>query len=156
MDSIDIDSMLKDIAEENAYINPRDSQTDNTMVDNQKIIIDVSLNDYLDGKMQLDNQIIVYPHSYITLLFDYPSMEHVTFKVSADNKMKGFTKQELATKVMERFKLLYYIYKNYKTESGKTLFQPVLNEYEYRDNGIYKLKYNKVSKIWKVVLQCYR
>ncbi|ARF11289.1 hypothetical protein Klosneuvirus_1_146 [Klosneuvirus KNV1] len=164
------------------YINCRDKKTIELLEDKQIIsFIDESVpsitpteNDssddedsgirykaYMDKTYKLqDPDIIVHPCSYVNIHYDTPNWkEHATFRIPADDEIKGFTRHELMKKALERFHMLYYIFSNYNIDDGKVnpekpscLFHPLLFINDYTDNGLRCLEYNKEKNYW--VFEC--
>ena len=103
---------------------------------------------------------IIFPCSYIDIHFNSPCWkDHVTFRINAEDEMLGFRRLELMKRALERYHLLYYLFKNYNIEEGKInpenpsyLFSPVLYSNEYTDNGLKSLIYNKELNYW--VFEC--
>lgn len=103
---------------------------------------------------------IVLAAGHMNVHFSYPCwQDQVTFSLCANDPIRGFTRLELATKVMRRFHLLYYLCFNYSVEEGQVnphkasgLFAPVIRESEYTDNGLAALTYDKKLNRW--VVEC--
>lgn len=106
-------------------------------------------------RLENENEVIL-PLSHINVHFSYPcSNDNVTFGIVADNPIRGFTRLELATKVMQRFHLLYYLFCNYSLEEGEinssnssAIFAPMTTTDEYTDNGLAGLSYDKKLNRW--------
>lgn len=102
---------------------------------------------------------IVIKMSYINIYFDFPCVkDQPTFKITADNDELGFTRKELALKILQLFHMLYFLHKNYDMEKGiisdditNKCFQPLIAEYDYESNSIYGIEHNG-DNIWKVLL----
>lgn len=48
-----------------------------------------------------DPDTIVHPYSYVNIHYDTPNWkEHVTFRIQADDEIKGFTRHELMKKII--------------------------------------------------------
>lgn len=103
---------------------------------------------------------VVLKSSYIKILYDYPCKTNATFHIKADNEVVGFTYGELALKSMQFFHMLYTLYKQYDLSSGCIVQSGDINnrcfdsifEYEWRDNGLDRLIYNKQNDEW--VFEC--
>lgn len=106
---------------------------------------------------------IVIEANYIHIFFDTPCFsDQPTFTITTDNETIGFTRKELILKVMQLFHMLYYLYKNYDMENGtittndisydKKCFRPLLADYDYNDNGVVGLKYDKLYNRWNVLM----
>lgn len=158
------------------YVKCRDKKTIEALNDKQEILFldetnnipnndDSSDNEYtgityksfMDKTYKLqDPDTIVLPCSYINIHFDHPCwQEHVTFRIPAEDEIKGFTRHEIMKRALERFHLIYYIFRNYNVEEGKMnsenpscLFHPVLWSDEYTTNGLHSLIYNKKHDYW--------
>ena len=107
-----------------------------------------------------DPDTVVLPCSYIDIHFNSPCWrDNVTFKIHAEDEMIGFTRLELMKAALERFHLLYYLFKNYNAEEGRInlnssscWFSPVLRVDEYSENGLKSLIYNKEKGYW--IFEC--
>jgi hypothetical protein len=103
---------------------------------------------------------VVIPASYANIYFAEPNWEeHVMFKLVASDKMKGFTRAELAIRVMNRWRMMHWLCFNFDLTTGKPdpakpshIFAPVLRETEYTHNGLEGLRYNKAKDVW--VVEC--
>jgi hypothetical protein len=100
---------------------------------------------------------IVFECSRIQIKFDHPSVNHTTFTVDADDRMIGFSRRELADKVLKYYHALYYINKHYNLDKGEfdmnngtKMFHCCRGDYEYTDNNIIGLKYIKENRLWVV------
>jgi len=87
----------------------------------------------------------------------------VTFRVKADDEMRGFSERELAVKVMKYFNMMYQINLHYNMDLGKFQEEELplqkwvfdcLFEYEYYDNGVVGLEYQKDGE-WEVIFLDY-
>lgn len=165
-----------------AYIKKSDCITLNTLVDEETIdfiLIDTNddnvleyqkfvNNDFkIDGLWLADPDDVVLKLSYCDVLFDYPCFDSkVVFTLHPTDKMIGFTRKELALSVMQKYHMLYYLSCNYSTAVGKvvddktsikredSVFRPIM-EYEWRDNGVLQLQYNKIKDQWCVIYEDY-
>ena len=125
----------------------------------------IDYKDFVDNNMQLPaikgKDEIVINMSYANIWFGFPCYgDSPVFKIKANNEKIGFTREELALKIFRRFHMLYFLYKNYDMEKGvisteitesKQCFQPLCGEYDYCDNGIYGVEYNKTLDRWEVL-----
>ncbi len=122
---------------------------------------------FVDNNMQIDGLPLENPDEvvlemrYCNIHFDSPNYDpKVTYSITADDEIKGFTRKELALKTMRLYHMMFYISKYYDPISGKVvddptklnertqLFRPVLHEWQYRNNGISSLKYVKENDHW--------
>lgn len=110
------------------------------------------------GKLVYDNEIIL-KCSYINVHFKYPMRQtDVTFKMMADNEMNGFTLNELALKVMQKYHMLVFMWQNYDLKQGiinpgvHNCFQPFMYECDWLMNGVTGLQYDKPTNTWEVLL----
>lgn len=139
-----------------------DYETDNDI--DQGYGIDYAV--FVENKMKLptlerENDIVI-KMSYANIYFEDPCWNSKsTFKINSDNKI-GFTRKELALKVFQRFHMLYFLYKNYDMKKGiisnnviipdrNRCFSPLM-EYDYLDNGIYGVQYDKIYNRWTILL----
>ena len=120
--------------------------------------------DYLDRiakseKIRIHNaDKIVYPCKSITLVFDYPMMDEITFECAADNSEIGFTYKELIEKVLKYYRMIQMMHYHYNFNDGKfsadkiidqKLFGCCLGDYLY-DINIVGLRYVKKYNRWIV------
>jgi hypothetical protein len=142
---------------------------------------------FIDNNMKMDNLGLMYENeiilksSYANILFDSPIYRSsVVFTLHANDEIAGFTMKELSLKIMQRYHLIVFLYKNYNMEegklvdrtgemenipnkelftnipkSGKYCFEPVLYESELYDNGVMGLEYCKEKEQWTVLLYDY-
>ena len=119
---------------------------------------------FINNNMTVDNlglinsDDIVLKSSYCNILFSYPVNynEPIIFSIGADDKKIGFKRKELALKAMQKYHLLYYLYKNYDVEKGEivldekkvTIFEPNQCDEEYTQNGLLNLIYDKEKDHW--------
>ncbi len=125
----------------------------------------IKYNDFLNNNMQIpeikDKDEIVINMSYANIWFGFPCYcDSPTFKIKATDELKGFTREELALKIFRRFHMLYFLHKNYDMVKGvidteiiesKRCFQPLCGEYDYSDNGVYGIEYDKKNNRWEVL-----
>jgi hypothetical protein len=117
----------------------------------------------IDGLNLQNPDEIVLESSYCNVLYSYPGFDDKTaFTIKADDEITGFTRKELALKVMQRYHLLCYLFQNYDKESGcvvsqelaqqreerKIMFRSVMYETEWTDNGLKSLIYHKETNQW--------
>jgi len=174
-----INNFSKEFDKRYNYIKNRDKDTIDSLEDEQEITFvnesdpeQLATHEYYDKeytgisydkfmnktyKLQ-DPDTIVLPCSYINLYFDNPNWdEHITFKIKADDELKGFTRHEIMKKALDRFHLLYYIYKNYSVDDRKInpensshLFGAALHgDNEYEANGLHFIIYNTKYNYWR-------
>jgi len=156
---------------EQAYVRYRDQQTLDELEDGDVIhftnlgnankkYTGITYQSYTDRSFDLyDPHNVVLRASHIDVLFSYPCWkDHVTFRINADDKIKGFTRYELMKKVMQRYHLLLYLHMNYDAELGKVdsehssgWFSPLLWLDDYTDNGLDCLEYHKNERVWEFV-----
>jgi len=87
--------------------------------------------------------------------------ENIIFKITANDELKGFTYSELALKIMQRYHLIYFLFRNWDMEKGviketptddmkyrDECFHPTCYVGEWIDNGLACLFYNKQSDFW--------
>jgi len=128
---------------------------------------------FVNNNMSIDNlglhvpDDIVLKSSYCNILFDYPVnyKEHTVFTVHANDEIVGFTRKELALKVMQRYHLMWYLCKNYDVEKGMivsdelakerkiTIFESNFYTSDWTDNGVVSLIYKKETDQW--IVNCY-
>ncbi|QKF93719.1 hypothetical protein QKU48_gp0261 [Fadolivirus algeromassiliense] len=123
---------------------------------------------FIDNQMSVDNLGLVYENeivlkcSYANILYSYPNFNsNIVFTIHADDEIAGFTMKELALKAMQRYHLLYYLFKNYNMKSGEIIadntsefercFRPTLWDSEWSDNGLLNLMYHKNTDQWEFV-----
>lgn len=128
---------------------------------------------FMNNGLSIDNLGLVYENevilkcSYANILFSYPNFNSNTaFTIHADDEICGFTFKELALKAMQKYHLLYFLFKNYDMEKGTLInensdntnhfntfenrcFRPTLWESEWTENGLLNLVYNKQTDQWK-------
>lgn len=113
----------------------------------------------------LNKDQIVLKSSYIYILFNNPNFNSDTiFKLTADNELEGFTREELAVKIMQRYHLIYFLFKNYDMKKGiikevptdidinnrsDICFRPLLYETDYTINGLSYIIYDQEKDYWK-------
>ena len=120
-----------------------------------------------DGKDDIkvrNGEEVVLDTSYIRIAFQYPPTEKVIFRIEATDISKGFTRKELAYKILQHFHMLRSVGKNYNMEKGEfdmnnennksNPFRAILS-WEYDDNGISFLEYNKNEDVWNVEYRYY-
>lgn len=162
-----------------AFVKKRDDITKENLVDEQIICpFDDEYNDedekavwYEDyvKNMNVDNlnllheNEIVLKSSYMNILFKSPNFNsETTFKIYADDEVEGFTMKEIVLKVMQKYHMLYFLYKHYDMEKGiisneikSPCFRPVLYESDWLDNGLSHLCYDKKSNTWEFICANY-
>jgi hypothetical protein len=124
--------------------------------------------------LMFENEIIL-KSSYANIHYGSPFFNSdVTFTLHADDEVEGFTMKELALKVMQRYHLLGFLYKNYNMDEGKIqsessetdlfttkpksdkyCFRPVLYDSEIFDNGVMGVEYNKDKDHWTIMMYDY-
>lgn len=166
-----------------AFIKERDSKTIENLLDGYEIrfmkegieysdendeITGIRYSDFIvdfmvSGEKLANPNDIVLASSVARLRYSSPG-EGTEFNIRADNEMIGFSRLELATKALKYFHLLYYLYSNFDIDKGQIvesgteikskIFSPVF-EYEYRDNGLSSLKYDKNKNVWNCIYMDY-
>ena len=187
------DPFSRDFEYKCAYINKRDANTKKDLQDKEQIdfilipnglTIDDFENEDVDkeefileyqkfinnsmkidglGLFQGDN--IALNSSYCNVLYKYPMFQnHTVFTIQADDEITGFTKKELALKIMQRYHMLYFLSKNYDIEKGiitqndmgrKAIFRPVMYDDQWSDNGVLCLQYHKDLDQWEFICADY-
>jgi hypothetical protein len=148
------------------YFNQKtDDQYDESYDDDSILLYDT----FIKNNMSVDNLSLVYENevvlkcSYINVFFGHPNFaEQTTFRIVASDILKGFTMKELALKVMQKYHMLVFLYKNYDMEKGTIVtemlpfndrcFRPCMYEGEWTDNGVSGLQYHKDVDYWEVIL----
>lgn len=105
---------------------------------------------------------IAFATSNLNILFNYPIINDITFKIYADNDEIGFTWKEVLAKVIKFYHLLKFIDKSYdfNTEQvgptkGSKMFNFVGVSEDTRAIGIIGLKYHRAPDAWEVLYDHY-
>lgn len=126
-------------------------------------------NDFRNDGMIINKLIaaddIVLEISSVVIVFTYPCKDRTTFTIVSENDITGFSRKELALKIMRYYHMMYYMALNYDLEKGafdenfgerfidksygKRAFAPIAF-YEYIDNGIINITYEKGRNEWIV------
>ena len=150
----------RDFVYECMYINKRDELVNENLTNESVIDFDkgISYQNFLNNsyKLEAEDQIVLNS-SYINIWFNYPNhAEKVTFTIKADDKIIGFSKKELARKIMQRYHLLYYLTKHYDIDrgvfsenNGTGMFRSIM-DWEYTKNGVGRIAYRKDLKVWEI------
>ena len=171
------------------YIKRRDQQTRDKLIDKQfiRFIIGEECKDEErdEEREKCDNEYMMYEDfikngmkienlaraddlmlacSKCDICFDYPCKDSVIYTIRANDEIVGFTRKELALKVMQLYCMMAFNYKNYdKTTAQITnmesmpknapqrIFSPI-NDEEWEENGMGGIRYNKEKDYW--VCQC--
>lgn len=154
------------------YLKRHDQQTIGQLIDQQYIGFgNIEYEEFMASQMQLpnleDGDDLVLACSSCTICFDYPCQAKAMFMIRADDDITGFTRKELALKVMQLYCMMAFNYKNYDKTTGKLqnsqlvdkndperaqrIFAPIVDE-EWEENGIIGITYNKEKDYW--VCQC--
>lgn len=125
---------------------------------------------FIDNNMKIDglnlfgDTDIVLKSSKCDLVINAPAHDYGTvFRLRADDDMIGFTRKELALKVMQRYHLMWYLCQNYNLETGKItdnpeerkeiIFRATMYDSYWWNNGLICLQYHKNANQWEFI--CY-
>ena len=107
---------------------------------------------------------LVLPLSECDICFDYPCYDSVVYTIRADDQIAGFTRKELALKIMRYYSMMIFVCRNYdpitgqldkddnETKLDKRIFRPVLGYVEWEEKEIRGITYNKEKEYW--VCEC--
>jgi hypothetical protein len=110
----------------------------------------------------MDPNAIVYPHKNMTVSFNYPTIDEVSFLVRTSNEA-GFTRKELVIALLKRYRFLKNANAHYNLDTGLwntnqtegELFCTAMGNYEYDETSITGLCYNKDDNVWVVEFSYY-
>lgn len=121
---------------------------------------DIYYDDFMSGNYTLEGaKDIAFNHSTISVHFSYPCWDdYVTFQFNANDKIMGFSREELFKKVMQRFHMLRYLSLNYNVDIGgidsnnpSGIFKCSLYTDDYQGNGISFLEYDEKNNVWDAI-----
>lgn len=105
---------------------------------------------------------IAFPTSNLNILFNYPIINDVTFKIYADNDEIGFTWEEVLNKIVKLYHMLRFIDRSYDFDTGAVgpnegskLFNFVGVPEDTCAIGIIGLKYHRTPDAWEVLYNEY-
>jgi hypothetical protein len=142
-----------------------DDEADTDTYNNRYLLYErfVENKNNIDGLSLNNPDEIVLQLSEIDVYFNTPMSpgNAVMFRISANNKQGGFSRKELALKIMQRYHMLYFLFKNYDMEAGvikseptkyddffEACFRPICYESQWTDNGLHSIIYNKDKDCW--------
>lgn len=155
------------------YIRKRDKITEEKLSDDDQIefvvinenteTVGIKYKEYFDDIKNETNKIIlknseeiVLESSEFNLCFNYPTLNQVIFSIKAPDPVKGFSRKELADIIFRYYHMQYFISMNYDSKKGEInlsngdgIFASIF-PFEYEENGIYGIEYNKDKKIWQI------
>jgi hypothetical protein len=156
----------RDNAYEYAYVTNRDKITISNLKKDDQIEFGENGIEYDNMAADLDlldDDIIVLDCSYAKILFTYPVHDPVMFTIRSKNKIRGFTKRDLANKIMIHFKMMYLVSTHYNSSTvslqveeidwlDRKMFRSVM-DWEYVRNSIMAVVYN--GNEWDVMFGQY-
>ena len=150
-----------DLGDQKECIDIESDDEDDNESDTQYIRYDQFIQDGMNIPSLNGADDLVLACSRCNIHFDYPCFDNVTYTIRAEDEVVGFTRKELALKIMQLYCMMVFVCKKYDKTTGQLyqsepnppkfselMFGPVLGVSEWEDNGIRGITYDKEKNHW--------